>query len=71
MKRIIMLLTVALDMVAMPMPALAAPQNPKNKSRNSCGAAGGFAVPPGQTSPELGTCGFQNNPHYPNLPPGF
>jgi hypothetical protein len=55
-------------MAASAVPVLAAPQNPDHKSRNSCGAAGGFEVPPGQTTEELGDCGFRNNPH--GGPPG-
>ena len=73
MRRIIMLVTVALVMaammVAMAMPAFAAPKGGQSNDK-SCGASNpDIAVPPGQTNEDLGECGFQNNPH--GGPPGL
>ncbi len=73
MRRIILVATVALVMaammLAMAIPVLAAPQNPDNKSRNSCGKASQQSPFPAQTE-DLGDCGFANNPNYPGIPPG-
>jgi hypothetical protein len=75
-RRVLLLVTAALVMAAMivasAMPVLAAPQdpnNPNNKSRNSCGAAGGFSVPPGLSGEPFGDCGYANNPIF-EIPPG-
>jgi hypothetical protein len=51
------------------MPVLAAPQNPDNKSRNSCGASNpNIEHPPNVEnkveSGEFADCGFRNNPNF-------
>ena len=67
MRRIILLATVALVMAAMmaasAIPVLAAPQNPDNKSRNSCGKASQQSPFPAQME-SLGDCGYANNPNF-------
>jgi hypothetical protein len=73
-KRMVLLLVTTLVAVAMmaasAMPVFAAPQgpnNPENKSQNSCGKASPSF--PASTD-DLGTCGIDNNP-VPGKPPGF
>jgi hypothetical protein len=71
MRRIMLLVTVALVMaammVAMAMPAFAQPGG----SENSCGASNpniGFPPYPTNKGEEFADCGFRNNPH--GGPPG-
>jgi hypothetical protein len=71
MKRIILLVTVALVMAAM-MVAMAMPAFAQGGSENSCGAAnpniGVPAGPPPVKGDEFDDCGFRNNPN--GTPPG-
>jgi hypothetical protein len=75
MRRLLVVLTVALVMaammLAMAMPAFAQPGG----SENSCGASNpNIGVPAGppeeNKGDEFGDCGFRNNPNYPGIPPG-
>ena len=71
MRRILLLLTVALVMAAM-MLAMAMPAFAQGGSENSCGASnpniGVPAGPPPEKGDEFDDCGFRNNPN--GTPPG-
>jgi hypothetical protein len=75
MRRLLVVLTVALVMaammLAMAMPAFAQPGG----SENSCGASNpniGHPPHPGNKGEEFGSCGVENNPNYKEgeFPPG-
>jgi hypothetical protein len=72
MRRVLLLVTVALVMatmmVATATSAFAAPKGGQTPE-NSCGAAGGFSVPPGLSGEPFGDCGYANNPIF-EVPPG-
>ena len=66
-RKMVLLLVTTLVAVAMmtasAMPVLAAPQNPDNKSRNSCGKASQQSPFPAQTD-NLGDCGISNSRNF-------
>jgi hypothetical protein len=81
-KRMVLLLVTTLVGVAMmaasAMPVFAAPQGPNNpplpnKSQNSCGKANQANPEFPASTPNLGTCGIDNNPVItpPPFPPAF
>jgi hypothetical protein len=74
MRRILLLVTVALVMVAMmlamAMPAFAAPKGDQTPE-NSCGNANPEFPANSGSPPSLGDCGVENNPNYPDKPEGF
>ncbi len=71
-RRMVHLLVTTLVVLAMmaatATSAFAAPKGGQTPE-NSCGAAGGFSVPPGLSGEPFGDCGYANNPHF-EVPPG-
>ena len=70
MRRILLVVTVALVMAAM-MLAMAMPAFAGPKSQNSCGNANPEFPANSGSPPSLGNCGVENNPNFPDKPEGF